>query len=529
MLVEQSITLTATPGDVRRALEELDATYLGDATFSLPVDRDPAADGYLRATLALDDDGNTEVLLAAGNGLDLPFFHSIVSSAVSIQYQQEVDRLAAQLLHTCGDGPPPKTKPLRHNPLLPPVPYTHAQAVGLSTAGFAVAVGTFGQAIVGQYSKGIQDTFFGINAHHADTKLTTMLAVIRIGALIALAGGVLSDRIGRRKVILLSLLGLSAMNLVSAIAPDPVTLTALQTLARGFALSALFVGSVVALEEAPERARGFATSMLALAGGFGFTIAVVLLPFAGKHSRWRFVFLLSALAGVLVLRIGKYLKESERFEGVERAHIRKGRIGEVLGGTYRRRFILLAAIGFLTNILTAPSSVLTNNYLKDVHHFSYTTIVLWRMATTSYTGLIGLAMAGTLIERYGRRPTAFVALTVGSIVRFAFYLGGGPVLWLASAIGDMAFACGFLAIGTQNVELFPTEARGTSIGLVNIISVLGSIVGLLAAGIISDHLGGLGHSLAICTIPTLLAALFIVPFLPETRGRDLDEISPSQA
>jgi MFS family permease len=235
------------------------------------------------------------------------------------------------------------------------------------------------------------------------------------------------------------------------------------------------------------------------------------------------------LCGLFTTRIGGFLKESPRFHDVEGTTIQRGRIREVLGGAYRKRFILLAAIGFLTNILSAPSSVLTNNYLKQDHHFSYTSILLWRVATTSYTGLIGLAIAGTLIERYGRKPTAFAALTIGAVVRLAFYLGGGPILWLSSGIGDMCFACGFLAISTQNVELFPTEARGTSIGLVNIVSVVGSMAGILAAGIISDHFGGLGHALAICTVPTLIAALCFVPFLPETMGRDLDEISPSGA
>ena len=526
VLVEHAVELPVTPDEVGRELLDLGATDHGDGIYSLPIENDPAADGGLTARVEANDDGTTRVDLAATNGIRLPFFHSIVTSVVMVQYDAAVARLAGQLEHRLAGAPEARIKPVRRNPLLPPVPYTQTQAVGLATAGFAVAIATFGQAIVAQYSKPIQETFFGL--HHTDFKLAVVLTVIRLGAFGALFGGVLTDRIGRRRLILLSLFGLAIANLLTALSFDAISFTVLQTLSRGCALTAVFAGSVIALEEAPERARGFATSMLALAGGFGFTFAVILLPLLGKGEKWRFVFVLSGLAGILTWRVGKFLKESPRFETVESMSIRRGRIGEVLGRQYRSRFILLALIGFLTNILSAPSSTYTNNYLSTNHHYSNLAILEWRTATTSWTGLIGLALAGALVERYGRRPTALVTILIGGIVRLVFFLGGGPMLWIASGLGDMMFACGFLAIATLNVELFPTESRGTSIGLVNVVGVFGSMLGTLAAGYISNN-GAWGKALAICTIPTIIAAVLVVPFLPETKGRVLDEISPSEA
>ena len=45
---------------------------------------------------------------------------------------------------------------------------------------------------------------------------------------------------------------------------------------------------------------------------------------------------------------------------------------------YGRRFLLLAAVAFLLNIFSAPSSQLANKYLTDVHDFSNSGIALFR-------------------------------------------------------------------------------------------------------------------------------------------------------
>jgi hypothetical protein len=58
--------------------------------------------------------------------------------------------------------------------------------------------------------------------------------------------------------------------------------------------------------------------------------------------------------------------------------------------------------------------------------------------------------------------------------------------------------------------------------------VSGSVVGLLVATQLEDVVGGLGPAIAICGLAPLVAAFFVVPRLPETRARHLDEISPSE-
>jgi hypothetical protein len=58
--------------------------------------------------------------------------------------------------------------------------------------------------------------------------------------------------------------------------------------------------------------------------------------------------------------------------------------------------------------------------------------------------------------------------------------------------------------------------------------VTGSAAGLLLATNLDDVVGGLGPAIALCGIASLLAAVFVLPWLPEPADRTLDEVSPSE-
>ena len=90
------------------------------------------------------------------------------------------------------------------------------------------------------------------------------------------------------------------------------------------------------------------------------------------------------------------------------------------------------------------------------------------------------------------------------------------MLWITPVIAIVAAACAGLALGTLDAELFPTEVRGTSSGFLLVSAVAGSAVGLVLATQLKDVVGGLGPAIALCGIASLIAAIFVVPRLPET-------------
>ena len=110
-----------------------------------------------------------------------------------------------------------------------------------------------------------------------------------------------------------------------------------------------------------------------------------------------------------------------------------------------------------------------------------------------------------------------------------FFLSGGLVLWLMSGTSIIAASAGGIALGTLGVELFPTETRSTSNGLLGVIAVVGSALGFVATGVLSHGHNELGRAIALCGIASLVAAIALVPLLPESVAQRLDDISPTDS
>ncbi|MFM7272158.1 MAG: MFS transporter [Actinomycetes bacterium] len=464
----------------------------------------------------------SRVTLEAEQTVVVPYFQWAFAPAQRWVLRRGLRHAAASVRAAIDGTPIPG--PLRPSPVSPPAAFEAQQIDFLASAAFAAAIASFGAALFGQNANAIADSFGA-----TDAALGTALAITRLGVLFALVAAIAADRVGRRKVILWSVVVVCLANAVSGLAPSFAVFTGSQTVLRAAVNSALVIGGIAVVEEAPDGARAWAVSMLSLAAGAGFALAVILLPLADRGpDSWRIAFGLSAVALLAVPRIRRTLPETSRFRRVAHDGRAPLRLREVFDPSYGRRFLLLAAIGFLTNIFSAPSAQLTNRYLADVRGFSASGIALFRGVTNGIPGLVGILLAGRLAETRGRRPVAIASLLAGTLLSMAFFLSTGPLLWIASTLSIVAAASATLTIGTMDAEMFPTEVRGSSNGLMLVAYVIGSATGLLAAGWLSGPLGGLGRAIALCGIAPLLAAILLVPRLPESAHRDLDEVSPSE-
>ena len=343
------------------------------------------------------------------------------------------------------------------------------------------------------------------------------LAAVRVGVVISLAVVAMADRRGRRRLLIGSAIAGCVTTVIGAAAPNLVWLGATQTVARGFATALALLVVVVAAEEMPAGSRAYAISVLALAAALGAGTAVWFLPLADLGvSAWRILYVIPVVGIVLAWHVGRSLPESRRYEV---AHQRPPTRSDP------RRIWLLAASGLLLAVFTAPASQFQNEFLRSEHGFSALRITVFTLLTSTPGG-IGVLVGGRLADLRGRRIVGAVAVVGGVSMTVVMYLAAGWGIWVASAIGSVVGSAAVPALGVYGPELFPTTSRGRTNGVITAVGVLGSSIGLLVAGSLSDRFDSFGPAMALlATGPAVLAVLIIVAY-PETAHLELEEINP---
>ena len=405
----------------------------------------------------------------------------------------------------------------------PPVPFSEEQAVHLVTVSALLAIATFGGSLFTQNLDYIGDSF-----HSSDRALGIALAVARVGVVVALLAGAAADRSGRRRVLLVSTVGIGVVSGLSALAPNLALFTIPQVVSRGLFNASISIAAISVVENAPERARAYALGMLTLASNAGFAIGTLLLPLSDLgEGAWRIHYALVAASLVLVPGMARRLKESRRFEAIsaeQRQH--PAAVREITRGRYGRRFFALAAFVFLLQIFIAPAAQFSNRYLRRDRGFDGLDITIFRVATTSVTALFGILVGSRLAETKGRKPIAIGFGVAGLLASMTFYTTSGWPLWTAATIGAVVGAMAAPAISSFSSEMFPTTLRARAHALLLVAGVTGSAVGLVSTGFLRDPLGGLGRTIALLGIVPILATVLLLPRLPEASLSTLDEVSP---
>jgi len=353
------------------------------------------------------------------------------------------------------------------------------------------------------------------------TAQSGVLAAARVGVLGSLVLVGLSDRRGRRRLLLGSVVAGCGATVVGAFSPSMEVLGATQAVARGFSTAAALLLVVVAAEEMPAGARAYALSVMAMAGALGAGVALWVLPLADRGAAaWRILYVVAALGIPVALRAGRRLPESQRFARPHRA-------ATVVRGHGRRLWSLSMAF-FCASAFAAPSSQLLIEFLRDERGFSAARISLFTVLTSTPAGL-GLVAGGRLADTRGRRLVVAVGVGGGSLVGAWGFTAQGWPMWVANLVATMLAALALPALRAYGPELFPTAARGRANGIVEVVSVAGSAAGLLVAGIVADRTGRLADGMLWLLPLGLLVAVLALTVFPETARRELEDINPEDA
>jgi len=404
-----------------------------------------------------------------------------------------------------------------------PVPERHMKLIGL--VGIATLLGAYDLNIFGLAAKQVL-TEFG----KPETATGTTIAIFRLGVFGALILCLMADVIGRRKLLLFTILGMALSTLATAFAPNYESFLAAQFCVRVFAYTEDMLCIVVIAEEFEERTRGWAISTLGALSALGGGVAVIVFTLvAFLPGEWRAIYVIGAVPLLLLAWMRRGLPETRRFTEAQAGQTRRRTIADGwrpmanLFATSPGRVGLMVLLVVPFAFGAAPTLALMPTYLQNYHGFSPGAVG----AAILGTGIIGMVLAmwiGRHSDRIGRRPIATVWLIITAGAFVLMYTTSSPALLIVSVLFGVF---GLVAVGIQfealGAELFPTESRATAQAVRFIFQILAGGLSLYLHGVFAPDYGFADTVLLlVIPMPFAIIALF---FIPETAGRTLEDIT----
>src|SRR3954447_25048654 len=350
---------------------------------------------------------------------------------------------------------------------------------------------------------------------------TVTLSASAVGGVI---GGVLADRIGRARTLMLSVGVYSIFTFLSGLASSYEILLVFRVF-QGLGFGAEWgVGAVLVAELVRGESRGRALGVIQSAWAVGWALAVVayLIAFElfAEATAWRVLMCLGILPALLILYVRSRVEDPEVFREAPRdgeVPLKQILSGDLLKTTVAASLLATGIQGGYYAMFTwIPTFLKKERDLTVVGTSGYLFVVI-------AGAFLGYLTAGYVHDRLGRRRAfaLFAALAGASLVLyFAVPSGSNTMLVLVGfPLGFFASGC-FSGFGAYLAELYPTRARATGEGFCYNV---GRGVGALFPGIIGflATVVGLGGAVAFGVFGYVLA-IGALAVLPETAGRELE-------
>jgi MFS family permease len=369
----------------------------------------------------------------------------------------------------------------------------------------------------------------------AEAHLGLFGSIVRIGGVLALPIALAADRLGRRKLLLATVLAYTLLTGATAFAPNAETFVVLQFLARAFAVAETLIAVVVIAEEFAPEHRGWGIGALGALQACGAGLASVAFGFVDVLPLgWRALYLFGLVPLLLVAYWRRALPETDRFEVLQRERASQARAAPALEPVrrlireHRKLFGALAAASFVFGMATGPAGFFAPKYLQDVHGWTPAAVALLSFAGGAFA-IIGNPLAGWLSDRRGRRPMATLFGFGFALATVAFYSVAGifaPALWVLLIFTMMGTD---VTLATFGAELFPTSQRSTASGFRAVVRDAGTVAGLAAVSVLFGWLGSNWSAISALAAASVLAPALIWLTFPETAKRTLEEISSDGA
>ncbi|MFF5158570.1 MFS transporter [Streptomyces sp. NPDC000348] len=371
--------------------------------------------------------------------------------------------------------------------------------------------------------------YFGLNSGQTGLLTTVTLVVSAVGGALA---GVLADRVGRVRALLLTVITYAVFTVACGFAPTYETLLVFRAL-QGLGFGGEWaVGAILVAEYASARHRGRTLGAVQSSWAVGWALAVIvytmIFSLADDDLAWRVMFWTGALPALLVVWVRRSVRDAPGAAAAREKSAQKGSFGAIFrrsrpGSPGLLRTTLFAVLlstgvqgGYYTLATWVPTYLKTERDLSVVGTGGY-------LAFLISGAFAGYLTGGHLTDRLGRRRNIwlFALLSAFCILAYANIPSGADtvLLGLGFPLGFCMSAI-FSGFGSYLSELYPTPVRGTGQGFTyNTGRAVGAVfpttVGFLADG------WGVGGALVFGAVGYGIAALALLG-LPETRGKELE-------
>ena len=353
--------------------------------------------------------------------------------------------------------------------------------------------------------------------------------------------GPLADRVGRRKILIFSVLLFGAFNSLCSLAQSPTQLIFLRLLA-GIGLGAAMPTAATLLSEyAPTRLRSSLITVMFAGFALGSGLSGFMASYLLRTYSWRDVLLVSGLLPILSVPLLVWLlPESARFMAVQ------GRSPKDIARTLKR----VCAARFGEDVLfTSPEPSFTAGRLPVQQlfrdGFGFPTIMLWiscfmgllivylvtgwlptlisdagysvqnaaSMAAVFQVGSIpGALLIGFLMDRFDSSKVVSIAYVLGGTAIFTLGVNILNAAWLPAQVAFAGFFLGGAQTGLNALApgMYPTRARATGVSWMNGVGRGGAILGYLIGGLLLSLGWHFGAVFAALAMPALIAATAIL-------------------
>ena len=344
----------------------------------------------------------------------------------------------------------------------------------------------------------------------------------------ATAAGWLSDRVGRKTPLMISIAWYSVCNFIAGFSPSFLFLLVFRTL-LGIGMGAEWpAGAALAMETWPIRSRGFMGAILQGSWGLGAVLSSAAYGLLYDSIGWRGLLWMGILPAFLIIYVRKFVKEPAVW--VENRRIQRTQHREVrapLFSIFKRQVLgnTLTACWFMASAFVIGYSIggMFPTYLQKDVGLSAGFVAL-PVLLQSLVFFLSSPLWGWMADRVGRRWAILVPALLTIPVAPLYLMTGNYAMIVVFFALQGAFGGGGMHVQYPHylAERFPTEVRATASGFCyHQGAIFGGFVPLVLTYLATDWNLGFAIPMMIGTAVGCVSIIASMLFSPETRGKEL--------